>query len=310
MSAQPANDLVDRLPSVRGRYMPGARLADVTWFRVGGPADVLFMPQDADDLADFLKNTSTDIPVTVIGVGSNLLVRDGGVEGVVIRFGKGFAQIETEGERRVRAGAAALDVSVAKAACEASIAGLEFYRGIPGSIGGALRMNAGAYGTETKDVLIEAVALDRQGTRHVVPLADMGFAYRQSAAPLDWIFVEALFEGRPGDKAEIAARMDEITASREATQPVKTRTGGSTFKNPDGGKAWQLIDAAGCRGLSRGDAQVSDLHCNFLINRGAATAADLEGLGEEVRARVREASGTELHWEIKRLGRAPAAESV
>jgi UDP-N-acetylmuramate dehydrogenase len=300
--------LLDRLPKVRGRYQPSVALEAITWFRVGGPAEVLFMPADEDDLAHFLKETPDDIPVTVIGVGSNLLVREGGVPGVVIRLGKPFAQITVEDGNRVRAGAAALDVAVAKAALEASLTGLEFYRGIPGSIGGALRMNAGAYGRETKDALIEAVAYDRRGNRHVLSNADMGFAYRRSSVPEDFIFIEALYQAAPGDAAAIAARMDEITSSREATQPIKSRTGGSTFKNPpveasDGRRAWQLIDAAGCRGLRVGGARASEQHCNFLINEGEATAEDLETLGETIRARVKAKTGVELEWEIKRIGR-------
>lgn len=301
-------DVFKDLPPLRGRLMPGARLADVTWLRVGGPADLLFVPADADDLSAFLSALPADGPLTVIGVGSNLLVRDRGLEGAVVRLGKGFAGIEREGETRLRVGAAALDVAVAKAAAQAGLTGLEFFRGIPGSIGGALRMNAGAYGRETKDVLVEAVALDRKGRRHRLSLADMGFAYRHSAADPDLIFIEAVVEGVPGDRVEIEARMAEITRSREATQPIKAQTGGSTFKNPDpalsgGAKAWQLIDRAGCRGLVRGGAQISDLHCNFLLNLGTATASDLEGLGEEVRARVEAQSGVDLAWEIKRLGR-------
>lgn len=301
MAAEATRSLIDRLPKVRGELVADAPLAPLTWFRAGGNAEVLFRPADADDLADFLAGTPADVPVTVIGVGSNLLVREGGVPGVVIRLGRGFMNISVEGTR-VRAGTAALDVAVARAAQEAGLAGLEFYRGIPGSIGGALRMNAGAYGGETKDILVEAIAIDRKGNRHVLKNEDMKYRYRHSGAAEDLIFVEAVFEGRPGDKDEILARMNEITSSREATQPVRTRTGGSTFKNPEGHKSWQLIDAAGCRGLKRGGAQVSELHCNFLINTGDATASDLEALGEEVRARVKEASGVTLEWEIRRIG--------
>lgn len=297
-----SSSLIERLPKVRGELVANAPLAPLTWFRVGGPAEVLFRPVDADDLAAFLAATPEDIPVTVIGVGSNLLVRDGGVEGVVIRLGKGFMQIEALEGNRVRAGTAALDVAVARVAQEAGIAGLEFYRGIPGSIGGALRMNGGAYERETKDVLIEAVALDRKGIRHVLTNADMKYTYRHCGIPDGYIFVEATFQGKLGDKAEILGRMDEITAKREASQPIRTRTGGSTFKNPQGHKSWQLIDAAGGRGLAHGGAQVSELHCNFLINTGDATAADLEDLGEEVRARVKAQSGIMLDWEIKRIG--------
>ncbi|MEW6090475.1 UDP-N-acetylmuramate dehydrogenase [Parvibaculum sp.] len=301
MAAEATRSLIDRLPKVRGELVADAPLAPLTWFRAGGNAEVLFRPADADDLADFLAGTPDDVPVTVIGVGSNLLVREGGVPGVVIRLGRGFMNISVEG-MRVRAGTAALDVAVSRAAQEAGIAGLEFYRGIPGSIGGALRMNAGAYGGETKDVLVEAIAIDRKGRRHVLKNTDMQYSYRHSGAADDLIFVEAVFEGRPGDKDEILAKMNEITSSREATQPVRTRTGGSTFKNPEGHKSWQLIDAAGCRGLKHGGAQVSELHCNFLINTGDATASDLEALGEEVRRRVKETSGVTLEWEIRRIG--------
>ncbi|MFN8948065.1 MAG: UDP-N-acetylmuramate dehydrogenase [Alphaproteobacteria bacterium] len=296
--------LIARLPRVRGPYTANAAIRDLTWFRAGGPADVLFIPADADDLAAFLAGCAADIPVLVIGVGSNLLVRDGGVPGVVVRLGRGFMNITREGETRLRAGAAVLDVALAKAALEAGLAGLEFMRGIPGGVGGGLRMNAGAYGREFKDTLVEAVALTRTGGRVVLSNAEMGFSYRKSAVSPDLIFIEGLFEGTPGDKAEIEARMNEITRSREATQPIRSRTGGSTFKNPPGHKAWQLIDAAGCRGLRHGDAEVSTLHCNFLINHGKASGNEIEALGEEVRARVKAQSGVELEWEIKRVGRA------
>ncbi|HET8729005.1 MAG TPA: UDP-N-acetylmuramate dehydrogenase [Alphaproteobacteria bacterium] len=293
--------LIDRLPPVRGRLTENASLAKVTWFRVGGPADVLFKPADAEDLAAFLAGCPEDVPVTVIGVASNLLVRDGGVRGVVIRLGRDFAGIEAKGETVV-AGAAALDVHVARVAQEAGLAGLEFLVGIPGTIGGALRMNAGAYGTEMKDVLAEATALDRQGGTHKLSLSEMGLGYRHSGVPTDWIFTGAVLTARPGDREKIAARMQEISDARGSTQPIRSRTGGSTFANPDGHKAWQLVDRAGCRGLTVGGAQVSEQHCNFLINTGAATAADIEDLGEEVRRRVRETSGIELRWEIKRIG--------
>jgi len=300
--------LVDRLPVVRGSYKENAPLAPLTWFRVGGPADVLFVPADADDLAGFLAGCPEDVPVLVVGVGSNLLVRDGGIAGVVIRLGSGFTSIEQVGDTQLRAGCAVPDIMLAKAALDAGLTGLEFYRGIPGALGGALRMNAGAYGRETKDVLIEADAVARDGTRITLTNADFGYTYRHSDVADDLIFTSALFQAAPGDRDEIKARMDEITSSREDSQPVKSRTGGSTFKNPggthpDGPKAWKLIDAAGGRGLKRGGAQVSEQHCNFLINTGDATGADLEGLGEDVRARVKETSGVELHWEIKRVGR-------
>jgi UDP-N-acetylmuramate dehydrogenase len=296
------SDLKARMPALRGRLLPNEALAPLTWFRVGGPAQVLFIPEDEDDLAYFLQNLPTDTPVTMIGLGSNLIVRDGGVAGVVIRLGRGFSAIAVEGTR-IRAGAGVPDVKVARTAQEAGLAGLAFLRGIPGAIGGALRMNGGAYGRETKDVLIEARAVDRTGRIHVLTNADMGFAYRHCNASEDLIFTQALFQGEPGDRAAIAADMDKITEAREATQPVKSRTGGSTFKNPPGHKAWQLIDAAGCRGLTVGGAQVSELHCNFLINLGGATAGDIETLGETVRQRVKESSGIGLEWEIKRIGR-------
>ena len=294
-------ELKAKMPALRGRLLPNQSLAELTWFRVGGPAQVLFMPEHEDDLAYFLANLAGEIPVTVVGLGSNLIVRDGGVPGVVIRLGRGFGDTAIESEQ-VRAGAAVPDVKVARVAQEAGIAGLAFLRGIPGAIGGALRMNGGAYGGETKDVLIEARAVDRKGNLAVWRNADMHYSYRHCGAPEDLIFTQALFQGRPGDRAQIAAEMDKITGSREATQPIKSRTGGSTFKNPPGHKAWQLIDAAGCRGLVVGDAQVSEMHCNFLINRGNASAADIETLGETVRARVKENSGVELEWEIKRIG--------
>jgi UDP-N-acetylmuramate dehydrogenase len=289
------------MPALRGRLLPNQSLAELTWFRVGGPAQVLFMPEHEDDLAYFLAHLAGEIPVTVVGLGSNLIVRDGGVPGAVIRLGRGFGDTAIESEQ-VRAGAAVPDVKVARVAQEAGIAGLAFLRGIPGAIGGALRMNGGAYGGETKDVLIEARGVDRKGNVAVWRNADMHYSYRHCGAPADLIFTQALFQGRPGDRAQIAAEMDKITGSREATQPIKSRTGGSTFKNPPGHKAWQLIDAAGCRGLVVGDAQVSEMHCNFLINRGNASAANIETLGETVRARVKENSGVALEWEIKRIG--------
>ncbi len=296
------SELKAQAPQTRGRLVANAPLAPITWFRVGGPAQVLFTPEDEADLAYFLGCIDPDLPVVVIGLGSNLIVRDGGVPGIVIRLGRGFGCIAIEDGYRLRVGTAVPDVKVARAAAEAGIAGLAFLRGIPGSIGGALRMNGGAYGGETVDALIEARAVDRAGRVHVAPKASLNMTYRHSGAPDDWIFTEALFEGRAGDPAEIAAEMDQITERREASQPIKSRTGGSTFKNPPGGKAWQLIDAAGCRGLTIGGAQVSEKHCNFLINTGAATAADIETLGETVRARVKQTSGIELDWEIKRIG--------
>src|SRR5258707_4643556 len=291
-----------QMSQLRGRLVPNQPLAEFTWFRVGGPAQLLFMPEDEQDLSYFLTHLPPEIPVTVIGLGSNLIVRDGGVPGVVIRLGRGFSNVAAEPEARIRAGAAVLDVNVERAAQDAAMAGLAFLRGIPGAIGGALRMNGGAYGGETKDALVAARGIDRGGHTCVFNNSEMRYNYRDCGVPHDVIFTEALFQGTPGDPAVIAAEMDKITESRETTQPIKSRTGGSTFKNPPRRKAWQLIDAAGCRGLTVGAAQVSELHCNFLINRGGASAADIETLGETVRSRVRETSGVELEWEIKRIG--------
>jgi UDP-N-acetylmuramate dehydrogenase len=295
---------IERLaPELRGRLAAEAPLAPFTWFRVGGPAEALVSPADEDDLAYLLERLPAAIPVTVIGLGSNLIVRDGGIRGVVIRLGgKAFGAIETANDCRVVAGAAALDAQVARAAAEAGVAGLAFLRGVPGSIGGALRMNAGAHGGEMREIFVEARGIDRGGKVRVFGPAEMGFSYRHSEAPDDVIFTRAVLQGRPGERAEIVAEMERITAAREAAQPVREKTGGSTFKNPPGETAWRLIDAAGCRGLVVGDAQVSTMHCNFLINRGAATAADIEALGEEVRRRVKATSGVELEWEIKRIG--------
>ncbi|MFC2952017.1 UDP-N-acetylmuramate dehydrogenase [Marinicaulis aureus] len=294
------------LPAVRGKYTENADLSALTWFRVGGPADVLFSPADEDDIAHFLKETPEEIPVHVMGVGSNLLVRDGGVRGVVIRFGSPFRQVTVDG-MRVTAGAGCIDAQVAKAAAQAGVAGLEFFRGVPGTIGGAIRMNAGAYGGEVKDILVEAIAYDRKGARHVLSNADLGFSYRHCSAPEDFIFTSATFEGRPDEPAAIMKRMDQISEQREQTQPIRERTGGSTFANPDpeisgGKKSWQLIDEVGGRGRVIGDAQVSTHHCNFMINRGNATAADLEALIESLRKDVLTKTGVELHWEIKRIG--------
>ena len=307
MAAKLISDrLIDRLATPRGSYSEDAALDRFTWFRVGGPAEVLFRPADEEDLAAFLIAAPDHVPVMVLGVGSNLLVRDGGVAGVVIRLGRGFAAIEIAHESvgdRVTAGAMALDTSVAKTAAAAGIAGLEFLSGIPGTIGGALRMNAGAFGADMAAVLIEATAIDRQGDVHRLGLDDMGFGYRSSTVPEDWIFTSATLRGAPGDGAAIALRMADIADEREASQPLRTRTGGSTFKNPADARAWELIEAAGCRGLTRGGAMVSEKHCNFLINRGSASAADLEGLGEEVRRRVAETCGISLEWEIRRVGR-------
>ena len=296
-------ELKSSMPQLRGRLLANQPLKDFTWFRVGGPAQVLFMPEDEADLAYLLEGLPADVPVTAVGLGSNLIVRDGGVPGVVVRLGRGFSGIGIEGVR-VRAGAAVPDLKVAQAAQEAGIGGLAFFRGIPGAVGGALRMNGGAYGRETKDVLVEARGVDRRGRVHRFSNAEMGFAYRHCGVAEDVIFTEALFEGTPADPEAIKAEMQTITEKRESTQPVKSRTGGSTFKNPPGHKAWQSIDQAGCRGLKLGDAQVSEMHCNFLINLGNATAADIENLGELVRRRVKETSGVELEWEIRRIGSA------
>jgi UDP-N-acetylmuramate dehydrogenase len=295
------------LPALRGRLIANQPLSDLTWFRVGGPAQALFLPEDEADLAYFLQQLPGEVAVTVVGLGSNLIVRDAGVPGVVIRLGRGFNQVTVEPDHTLRVGAAVPDVRVAQAAQEAGIDGLSFLRGIPGSIGGALRMNGGAYGRETKDVLIEARGVDRQGRIGALSPADMRFRYRGSGVAEDVIFTGALLRGSAGEPDRIAAEMAAVTQAREATQPVRSRTGGSTFKNPPGARAWELIDQAGCRGLRLGDAQVSELHCNFLINRGAATAADIESLGELVRARVRERCGVELEWEIKRIGLAKTA---
>lgn len=295
-------DLKAKLPDLKGRLSANVALSDITWFRVGGPAQLLFSPADEADLAYFLKGIPSDMPVTVMGLGSNLLVRDGGLPGVVIRLGKGFATVKAEDGHRVRTGTAVPDVKVARAAAEAGVSGLAFYRGIPGSIGGALRMNAGAHGRETKDVLVAARAVDRKGDIHTLSLADMGFTYRHSEVPADFILTEALFQGAPGDPAAILREMEEVAEYREQNQPIRERTGGSTFKNPPGHSAWKLVDEAGCRGLRVGGAKVSEMHCNFLINEGGATAEDVERLGETVRARVKARSGTVLEWEIIRLG--------
>ncbi len=294
-------------PKLRGRLSANAPLAETTWFRVGGPAQALFSPADDEDLAYLLSALSPDIPVIAIGLGSNLIVRDGGVEGVVVRLGgRAFNKIKVADGCRVVAGAAAPDQFVATAAAAAGVDGLAFLRGVPGSIGGALRMNAGAHGGEIKDVLVEARGVDRSGSRRVLSNAEMGFSYRHSSVADGVIFTGAVLQGRAGDPAAIEAEMERITRAREASQPIREKTGGSTFKNPPGAKAWELIDKAGCRGLTVGDAEVSPMHCNFLINRGKATAAELEELGEKVRRRVRETSGVELEWEIKRIGVASA----
>jgi UDP-N-acetylmuramate dehydrogenase len=291
-----------RLPNLRGRLAANVALSELTWFRVGGPAQVLFTPADEADLAYFLGHIAPDVPLCVIGLGSNLLVRDGGLAGITIRLGRGFSQLAVEPGQRVRVGAAVPDIKLARFAADAAIAGLAFYRGIPGGVGGALRMNAGAHGVETKDRFVAARALDRQGNVHLLSAADMGFSYRHCGVPDDWIFTEALLQGSPGQGDEILAEMEQVAQYREANQPIKERTGGSTFKNPAGERAWALIDRAGCRGLRIGGAMVSEMHCNFLINHDNASAEDIERLGETVRARVKERLGVTLSWEIIRLG--------
>lgn len=293
--------LLKTLPPVKGDYFENAPLANLIWFRTGGPAEVLFRPKDENDLRTFLEALAPEVPVTVIGVGSNLLVRDGGVRGVVIKLGKPFGNITIDGDL-VTAGAGATDVAVAHSAQGASLSGLEFLRGVPGMIGGALRMNAGAYGAEVVDVFVAATAIDRTGVTHTLGPDDMGFSYRQTKVPPDWIFLSGTFRTIPGDKKTIQEKMDEIQAAREATQPMRVKTGGSTFKNPDGEKAWKLIEDAGCRGLKIGAAKVSEKHCNFLINTGEASAKNLEDLGEAVRRTVLKKSGISLKWEIERIG--------
>ena len=301
MSAERITGLIDTLPVVRGTLEGGVSLARYTWFKVGGPAEVIFRPADVEDLSTFLNALSDDIPVTVFGTASNLLVRDGGLPGVVIRLGRPFSNIKIKGTH-VTAGAGAVDLNVARQARDAGIEGLEFLCGVPGTVGGALRMNAGAYGSEVKDIFEYATAVDREGNVHRLEASDMGFSYRHTTVPEDWTFVEGGFLGQHGNTEQIAQRMVEIQQQREASQPIRTPTGGSTFKNPEGHKAWELVDQAGCRGLTVGGAMVSPQHCNFLINTGNATAADLENLGEEVRQRVLKHSGIKLQWEIRRIG--------
>lgn len=303
--------LQDSMPELRGRLQGDADLSKLTWFRVGGPAEVLFQPADENDLGYFLQELPVDVPVLVIGVGSNLLIRDGGVSGVVIRLSaKGFGQIEQVTETRLRAGCAVLDKKLASAALEAGIGGFAFFHGIPGGIGGALRMNAGANGTETTHRVVEVTAFDRKGKRHVLSHNDLGYSYRHSAAPDDLIFTSALFEGNPESPETIRHEMDAVQHHRETVQPIREKTGGSTFKNPEGHSAWRLVDAAGMRGYRVGGAQMSEMHCNFMINRGDATAFDLEMLGETVRQKVLENSGIRLDWEIKRLGHFSQGKSV
>jgi len=294
-------ELKSKLPELRGRLLANASLAESSWFRVGGPAQALLMPDDEQDLAYALAHLPPNVPVMVLGAASNVIIRDGGIPGVVVRLGGRFGEIKVEDGHKVRSGTGALDVRVSRAARDAGVAGLEFLSGIPGGIGGALRMNAGAYGGETKDVLIEARGVDRGGNIRTYANSAFGYSYRHASMPDDIVFTQALFQGRPGEVAAITAAMEDIAKKRKASQPPN-KTCGSTFKNPPGHKAWQLIDAAGCRGLTIGGAQVSALHCNFLINLGHATATDIETLGETVRAQVKATSGVELEWEIKRVG--------
>jgi UDP-N-acetylmuramate dehydrogenase len=296
--------LGDKLSGLRGRMTPNAEMEKITWFRAGGLAEVLYQPADEEDLADFLRAVPEEVPVMVVGIGSNLLVREGGIPGFVVRLSaKGFGEAETIGENRIKAGAATPDKRVAALAQEAGIGGFHFYHGIPGGIGGALRMNAGANGVETRERVVEVRAIDRKGNLHTLSNADMGYQYRHSAAPAGLIFTSAIFEGYPEAKDVIKQKMDEVQHHRETVQPIREKTGGSTFKNPEGTSAWKEIDKAGCRGLMIGGAQMSPMHCNFMINTGSATGYDLEFLGETVRARVMENSGIRLQWEIKRLGR-------
>ncbi len=306
-----AETTLQRLPEVKGRYSTNETLAQSTWFRVGGPAEVLFKPADEEDLAHFLKNCPKDIPVTVLGVASNIIIRDGGLPGVVIRMGREFATMAVDGDV-LTIGAAALDLNTALFAQKNAIAGLEFLSGIPGTIGGALRMNAGCYGREICDILVDATAYDREGTKHVVTATDMNMQYRHTDAPADWIFIKARLRGQVGNATEIKAHMDDIKAKREASQPIREKTGGSTFANPERdepgtGSAWQAVDKAGLRGFTIGGAQMSEKHCNFMINTGEATAADLEALGDTVREQVKEKTGINLRWEIKRIGVANAS---
>ena len=294
--------LLDR-QQLRGSAEPQGSLADFIWFRTGGPAEWLVRPADIEDLATFLRELDPAVPVLPVGVGSNLIVRDGGVPGVVVRLPKAMAKVSVE-QGRVRAGGGAMGITVASAARDAGIAGLEFLRGIPGTVGGAVKMNAGAYGRDTSDILVEVTVVTREGTVQTWPAERLGYTYRHSDLPAGAVVVEAVFAGTPGDPVTIGADMDRIAAEREASQPLRSRTGGSTFKNPLGHKAWALIDAAGCRGLRRGDAQVSEKHCNFLLNLGSASSADIEALGDEVRARVKAHAGIELEWEIQRVGQA------
>jgi UDP-N-acetylmuramate dehydrogenase len=300
--------LIDRLPLVSGRYEPFADLGSRSWFRTGGAAEVLFEPADADDLQTFMEGRPYGVAITIVGFGSNLLVRDSGVDGVVIRLGEAFAGIDLDGDT-ITAGASALDVNVARAAQAKGIAGMEFLSGIPGTIGGAVRMNAGAYGSEFADVALDVTVIDERGGAHVLNSCQLDFSYRRSALPAGWVVISARLQGEPGNTEEIAERMAAIASARTESQP-RTRTGGSTFANPPGHKAWELIDRTGCRGLRRGGAMVSEQHCNFLLNTGAATATDLELLGEDVRCRVLKETGVQLEWEIQRIGVAPCRKSA
>lgn len=299
--------IIDQLPKVRGKLRENVPLAPYTWFRVGGVAQILFMPADEADLALFLPQVPADIPIQILGVASNTLVRDGGVPGITIRLGPGFGKVEVLKKSWISAGAACLDATLAKKAAKAGIGGLEFYAGIPGTIGGALRMNAGCYGGETKDIVQSVVALDRRGRRQIMDVGELGYRYRHCSAPADLIFTEATFKGTPEDSDTVFARMQEITSTREKSQPIREKTGGSTFKNPDpeqskGRGAWQLVEAVGGRGFKVGGAQMSEKHCNFMINTGQASAKDLETLGDTIRAKVLEQENVDLHWEIRRIG--------
>ena len=298
----PSREREGELPKVRGRLTPNAPLAPLVWFKSGGNAQWLFEPGDGDDLAEFLRSLDPDLPVMALGLGSNLIVRDGGVAGVVVRLGKAFAKIEQLDDRLLRCGGGASGILVSSTARDAGIAGLEFLRGIPGTVGGFVRMNGGAYGREVKDILVSATLVLRSGEVEEWPLERLGYSYRHSAVPEGAVVIAATFRGTPGEPAPIGAEMDRIAAAREETQPIRSRTGGSTFKNPPGHKAWALIDAAGCRGMTLGGAQVSEKHCNFLLNLGSATSADIEALGEEVRRRVRARTNIALEWEIQRIG--------
>ncbi len=300
--AVPYTDIHEIIPNVRGKIEFDAPLSKLTWFRTGGNADVLFTPEDENDLSEFLKSIPSAIPVMPLGVGSNMLIRDGGIEGIVIRFGKNFSSVILEGSF-IKAFAGAPDISVARKALDAGLTGFEFLRGVPGTIGGAIKMNAGAYGSEIRDIFYSARAVDRDGNIHQINKDNIEFSYRHTNVPNDYIFMEATFEGKFGDPDLIRKRMKEIGDQREESQPLRTRTGGSTFKNPSGHSAWKLIEGAGCRGLKIGGARVSKKHCNFLINEGDATAKDIEDLGDEVRRRVMNNSGVKLDWEIKRIGR-------